>query len=226
MGTSCVKRLISLFIVSVTDPYSLALYKKPGHCGADMVVGEGSSFGNPVQFGGPGFGFFASRKEFLRQMPGRLCGETVDKDGKRSYVLTLNTREQHIRREKATSNICTNQGLFALAFTIHMSLLGEIGFKKLARLNHEKACLLADRLEQIKDVKILSESFFNEFAIELPVSASNMVEKLAANGIIAGYPLDGGKLLLAATEMVSEEDIERLVRGIEDYIQSAGKVAA
>jgi len=209
----------ALLVVVVNEILSLGLLPPPVE--ADIVVGEAQSIGVPMSFGGPHLGFFACRKEYLRQMPGRLCGETVDKDGRRSFVLTLSTREQHIRREKATSNICTNQGLFALAFTIHMSLLGEIGFKKLARLNHEKACMLADRLAQVKKITLPNKAFFNEFVVELPVSASDVVKKLAAHGIIAGYALEGGKLLVAATEMTSKEDIEVLAVALEEVCQHA-----
>ncbi len=200
-------------IVVVNEILSLGMLPAPKE--ADIVCGEAQSIGVPMSFGGPHLGFFACRKEYLRQMPGRLCGETVDADGKRSFVLTLSTREQHIRREKATSNICTNQGLFALAFTIHMSLLGEVGFKQLARLNHERACVLADRLSAVKNINIISEHFFNELLVELPVNAKETVDKLAAKNIIAGYPLEGGKLLVAATEMTSEEDIEILANELE-----------
>jgi glycine dehydrogenase subunit 1 len=214
----------ALLVVVVNEILSLGLLPPPKE--ADIVVGEGQAIGVPMSFGGPHLGFFACRKDYLRQMPGRLCGETIDKDGRRSFVLTLSTREQHIRREKATSNICTNQGLFALAFTIHMSLLGEIGFKKLARLNHEKACMLADRLVKIKNVKLVNKHFFNEMVVELPVSAADAVKQLAQQGIIAGLPLDGGKLLVAATEMVSEADIETLASALESVCTSKKKEVA
>lgn len=215
----------ALLIVVVAEILSLGLLPVPKE--ADIVVGEAQSIGVPMGFGGPHLGFFACRKDYLRQMPGRLCGQTVDEDGNRSFVLTLSTREQHIRREKATSNICTNQGLCTLAFTIHMGLLGEVGFKHLARLNHEKACLLADSLAKIENVKIENDNFFNEFVVELPVSAQEAVDKLAAEGIIAGLSLEGNRLLVAATEMVSDADIERLVTALETYLNDvSGKEAA
>jgi hypothetical protein len=177
---------------------------------ADIVCGEAQSIGVPMSFGGPHLGFFACREKFIRQMPGRLCGETVDAAGKKGYVLTLSTREQHIRREKATSNICTNQGLCALAFTVHMALLGEDGFKTLARLNHETACDLADALERVPGVSVENKSFFNEFVITLPKDAKEVVDTLAQRGIIAGYPVDGKRLLVTATEMTTENDMKNL----------------
>ena len=133
----------------VTEPVALGLIKSPGEMGADIVVGEGQSIGVGLQFGGPYVGLFATREKFVRQMPGRLAGETVDAEGKRGFVLTLSTREQHIRREKATSNICTNSGLCALAFSVHMTLLGEKGLRQLASLNHARACEVAERLAAI-----------------------------------------------------------------------------
>ncbi len=214
----------ALLVVVVNEILSLGLLPPPVE--ADIVCGEAQSIGVPMSFGGPHLGFFACKKEYLRQMPGRLCGQTVDKDGKRSYVLTLVAREQHIRREKATSNICTNQGLFALSFTIHMSLLGEHGFTRLARLNHERACTVFDRLSKVKKLKLVNKTFFNEFVVELPVSASEAVKKLAKQGIIAGYPLDGGKLLVAATELTTEADIEALANALEQVAQTAQKEVA
>ena len=175
-----------LMVVVVTEIVALGLLPAPSM--ADIVCGEAQSIGAGLQFGGPHVGIFACKKEFLRQMPGRLCGATVDADGKRSFVLTLSTREQHIRREKATSNICTNVGLMATAFTVHMSLLGETGFKQLAQLNHQKACELADALETA-GMKILNKNFFNEFVVELAVDAKMAVKNLAKKGIIAGYAL-------------------------------------
>ncbi|MFA5591869.1 MAG: aminomethyl-transferring glycine dehydrogenase subunit GcvPA [Micavibrio sp.] len=196
----------ALLIVVTNEILSLGLLPAPVE--ADIVCGEAQSIGVNMAFGGPHLGFFATREKFIRQMPGRLCGETVDADGNRGFVLTLSTREQHIRREKATSNICTNQGLCALAFTVHMALLGEDGLKTLARLNHERACDLADALSTIGGVAVENESFFNEFTLRLPqgADAKAIAETLAAQGIIAGYPADG-KLIVAATEMTTDEDI-------------------
>ena len=202
----------ALLVVVVTEIVSLGLLPAPVE--ADIVCGEAQSIGLPMSYGGPHLGFFACKEKFLRQMPGRLCGMTEDADGKRGFVLTLSTREQHIRRDKATSNICTNQGLCALAFTVHMSLLGEDGFKGLARLNHEAACKLADALEGVSGVSIENESFFNEFVITLPKNAKDVVETLAAKGIIAGYPLNGNKLLVSATEMTTDADIAEFVEGL------------
>jgi len=198
----------ALLVVAVNEIVALGLLPAPEV--ADIVCGEARSVGLPMSFGGPHLGFFACKEKYLRQMPGRLCGMTKDADGKRGFVLTLSTREQHIRREKATSNICTNQGLCALAFTVHMALLGEDGFKRLAVLNHEAACKLADALAKVKGVKVLTKNFFNEFTVELPKKSKDVVDKLAGQGIIAGYPLDGNQLLLAATEMTTDNDIKAL----------------
>ena len=208
----------ALLIVVVTETVSLGLLKSPGALGADIVVAEGQSIGNGLNFGGPYVGLFATREKYMRQMPGRLCGETVDAEGRRGFVLTLSTREQHIRRDKATSNICTNSGLCALAFTIHMSLLGEKGLRQLAALNHSKARQLAAALGAVPGVEILTPRFFNEFAIRLPVAAAPVVEALAGQGVIAGVPfsrLAGGMdnvLLVAATETTTTSDIETFAR--------------
>ncbi len=152
-------------------------------------MGEGQSIGNPLTFGGPYVGLFATRQKYIRQMPGRLCGETVDAAGRRGFVLTLSTREQHIRRDKATSNICTNSGLCALAFSIHMTLLGETGLQRLAAINHANAVALAESLSQVPGVSVLNDSFFNEFTIRLPRAAAPAVEALAAKGVLGGVPV-------------------------------------
>ncbi len=217
----------ALLIVVVTEAVALGLIEAPGALGADIVVAEGQSIGNALNFGGPYVGLMATRDKFIRQMPGRLCGETVDAEGKRGFVLTLSTREQHIRREKATSNICTNSGLCALAFSIHMSLLGEAGLTKLARLNHARACALADALEEIPGVELLNDTFFNEMTLRLSKPAAAVVEALVAKNIIAGVPvsrLEPGKpeldnlLVLAATELTSDGDIAALVAGLKEVL--------
>jgi glycine dehydrogenase subunit 1 len=204
----------ALLIVVVTEAVSFGLLKSPGAMGADIVVAEGQSIGNGLNFGGPYVGLFATREKYMRQMPGRLCGETVDAEGRRGFVLTLSTREQHIRRDKATSNICTNSGLCALAFTIHMSLLGEVGLRRLAAVNHAKARELATALSAVPGVEVATKRYFNEFAVRLPRAAAPVVEALAARGVIAGVPysrLGAGfddYLLVAATETTTAADIE------------------
>jgi glycine dehydrogenase subunit 1 len=205
----------ALLIVVTTEAVSFGLLKSPGEMGADIVVAEGQSIGNALNFGGPYVGLFACREKLVRQAPGRLCGETVDADGRRGFVLTLSTREQHIRRDKATSNICTNSGLCALAFSIHMSLLGEVGLRRLASLNHQTARALKTALEGVPGVEILTPRFFNEFAVKLARPAADVVEALAAKGVLGGVPYsrldpDAGLdnvLLVAATETVTEGDI-------------------
>ncbi|MBX3446326.1 MAG: aminomethyl-transferring glycine dehydrogenase subunit GcvPA [Parvibaculaceae bacterium] len=205
----------ALLIAVVPEILSLGAVTPPGEMGADIVVGEGQSIGNGLNFGGPYVGLFATREKYVRQMPGRLCGETVDADGNRGFVLTLSTREQHIRREKATSNICTNSGLCCLAFTIHMSLLGEEGYKRLARINHAAASNLADRLAKVPGVEILNRNFFNEFTLRTPKPAVEVVDALADKGVIGGVRasrlLPGVKevedlLIVASTEINTEED--------------------
>ena len=199
----------------VNEILSLGLLQAPSM--ADIVVGEASSIGVGLNFGGPLLGFFACKKAFVRQLPGRICGATVDKDNKPGYVLTLNAREQHIRRDKATSNICSNQGLCATAFTIHSSLLGENGFKQLALINHKKACDLADKLAQVNGVKILNNSFFNEFSVELNIDASEVNKKLLAQNIIGGFA-NGNKMILAVNEMTSNEDIDSFVSALDKIL--------
>ena len=217
----------ALLIAVVTEPVALGAIKSPGEMGADIVVGEGQSLGVGLQFGGPYVGLFACKEKFVRQMPGRLCGQTVDAEGKRGFVLTLSTREQHIRREKATSNICTNSGLCALAFSIHMSLLGERGLRDLAALNHARAVQAADRLTQIPGVTFVNDDFFNEFTLKLPANARDVVHKLATKRVLGGvslgrlYPdevaLENG-LLVAVTEVVSEEDIETFAAALQEVL--------
>ncbi|MGZ3257513.1 MAG: glycine dehydrogenase, partial [Croceibacterium sp.] len=194
----------------------------------DIVVGEGQALGVGLQFGGPYLGLFAVRDpKYVRQMPGRLCGETVDAGGKRGFVLTLSTREQHIRREKATSNICTNSGLCALAFTIHLTLLGEKGLRALAAENHRLACATADRLAKVPGVEVLNDSFFNEFTIIVPGDARQLVRDLADKGVLAGVSLgrlypDGDRrengVVIAVTETVTEEDIETLASALQEIL--------
>ena len=179
----------ALLIAVVTEPVALGLIKSPGEMGADIVVGEGQSIGVGLQFGGPYVGLFACREKHVRQMPGRLAGETVDAEGKRGFVLTLSTREQHIRREKATSNICTNSGLCALAFSIHMTLLGEKGLRQLAEINHARAVEVAERLAAIPGVELVNDSFFNEFTLKLPVEARPAVHAMVEKGVLGGVSL-------------------------------------
>ncbi|WP_137680998.1 aminomethyl-transferring glycine dehydrogenase subunit GcvPA [Aurantiacibacter suaedae] len=217
----------ALLVAVVTEPVALGAIRSPGELGADIVVGEGQSIGVGLQFGGPYLGLFGCRSEHVRHMPGRLCGETVDASGKRGFVLTLSTREQHIRREKATSNICTNSGLCALAFSIHMTLLGGTGLAALAAENHRLACLAADKLAEVPGVSVLNDSFFNEFCLVLPTDARTVVRELAADGVLAGvslgrlYPGEEGLakgLLVAVTETISEDDIDALVTAIREKL--------
>ena len=217
----------ALLVAVVTEAVSLGALKSPGEMGADIVVGEGQSIGNALNFGGPYVGLFATRQKYIRQMPGRLCGETTDAEGKRGFVLTLSTREQHIRRDKATSNICTNSGLCVLAFTVHMTLLGEAGLRRLAMLNHEAACKAADALGAIDGVEVINQSYFNEFTLRLPKNAEEVVETLASKGVLAGVP--GGRLwpdnsdaenllIVAATECVTDADIEAFANTLREAI--------
>ncbi len=217
----------ALLVGVVTEVVSLGAIKSPGEMGADIVVAEGQSIGNSLNFGGPYVGLFATRQKYIRHMPGRLCGKTVDAEGKRGFVLTLSTREQHIRRDKATSNICTNSGLCALAFSIHMSLLGEKGLRTMATLSHEAAIETADAVAAVEGVELLNKSFFNEFTLRLPVEAEPIVEKLAAKNILAGvpgvrlWPEDDALqnlLIIAATETTNKQDIEALVRGLGEVL--------
>jgi glycine dehydrogenase subunit 1 len=212
----------ALLIVVTTETVSFGLLRSPGEMGADIAVAEGQSIGNGLNFGGPYVGLFACREKLVRQMPGRLCGETVDAEGRRGFVLTLSTREQHIRREKATSNICTNSGLCALAFTIHLSLLGERGLRELAALNHSKARELRDALAAVPGVEVLTPRFFNELAVRLPGDAAATVEALLADGVVAGVPFSrlnpaagmDDVLLVAATETTTTKDIQAFAQAL------------
>ncbi|MBK5263836.1 MAG: aminomethyl-transferring glycine dehydrogenase subunit GcvPA [Alphaproteobacteria bacterium] len=217
----------ALLVAVVTEPVALGALTPPGEMGADIVVGEGQSIGVGLQFGGPYLGLFACQQKYVRQMPGRLCGETVDAEGKRGFVLTLSTREQHIRREKATSNICTNSGLCALAFSIHMTLLGEKGLRDLAMLNHGFAVQAADRLSRVPGAKLLNDSFFNEFTIVLQQDARNVVRHLADRNILGGVSLGrlypdapdiGNGLVIAVTETMTSEDVEALATALEEIL--------
>jgi|AGTN01.1.fsa_nt_gi Glycine cleavage system protein P (pyridoxal-binding), N-terminal domain len=219
----------ALLVVAVPDPVALGLIEPPGAMGADIVVAEGQSLGMGLQFGGPGLGLFATREKYVRQMPGRLAGQTVDADGRRGFVLTLSTREQHIRREKATSNICTNSGLCALAFTMHLTLLGETGLTRLAELNHANAVLLETKLKRLKGAKVLGNSYFHEFALYLgeDKDAGLVVDALADRGILGGVPASRFYpewpelrpiLLLAATETTTGSDMDALAAALEEVL--------
>jgi glycine dehydrogenase subunit 1 len=217
-----------LLIVAVTEVVSLGLLPPPGEMGADIVTGEGQGIGNNLNFGGPYVGLFATKESYMRQMPGRLCGMTMDMEGKRGFVLTLSTREQHIRREKATSNICTSSVLCALGFSMHLTLLGETGLKHLARLNHAKACKAADILAKVPGVKLLNENFFNEFTLDLGKPAAPIVDALANKGILAGVPysrLDPKNkelqnlLLVAVTELTQDKDVDALATALKEAVK-------
>ncbi|UAK26403.1 aminomethyl-transferring glycine dehydrogenase subunit GcvPA [Sphingomonas nostoxanthinifaciens] len=217
----------ALLVAVVTEVVSLGAIKSPGEMGADIVVGEGQGLGVGLQFGGPHVGLFATRDKYVRQMPGRLCGQTTDAEGKRGFVLTLSTREQHIRREKATSNICTNSGLCALAFSIHMTLLGEAGLTRLAALNHANAVAAAERLAKVAGVELMTDTFFNEFTLRLNRPSRPIVRTLAENGVLAGvslgrlYPgeaaLENG-LLVCVTETTTTDDVEALATALEEVL--------
>jgi glycine dehydrogenase subunit 1 len=217
----------ALLIAVVTEPVALGLLASPGDLGADIVVGEGQALGVGLQFGGPYLGLFGCREKFVRQMPGRLCGQTVDADGKRGFVLTLSTREQHIRREKATSNICTNSGLCALAFSIHMTLLGGEGLARLARTNHLRTRALVQRLGAVPGVSLLNDEFFNEVTVILPRDAREVVRELADRHVLGGvslgrlYPeaaaLHRG-LLVTATECTTDEDIAAFADALTEIL--------
>ena len=212
----------ALLIVAVTEPLSLGILKPPGERGADIVVGEAQSFGLPVSFGGPYVGFFATREQYVRQVPGRVTGETTDRDGRRAFVLTLSTREQHIRRERATSNICTNQGLCALAATVYLAVMGKQGLRELAVLNLRKADYLKNKLSKVGGFEIrFNADTFNEFVLKCPKPATEVRDALLEHKILAGLPLGGhypelaDSLLLCATEMNTVEAIDRLTEKLE-----------
>jgi glycine dehydrogenase subunit 1 len=217
----------ALVVAVVTEPVALGLIESPGALGADIVVGEGQSLGVGLQFGGPYLGLFGCREKFVRQMPGRLCGETVDADGKRSFVLTLSTREQHIRREKATSNICTNSGLCALAFSVHLTLLGGSGLAQMARASHLRAIETAKALGTVPGVALVNAQYVNEFAVTLPKPAAEVVDALAKRRVLGGVALSrlvpnapalANVLLVATSELTTTEDITALVAALTEVL--------
>lgn len=194
------------------DPSSLAILKTPAEMGADIAVGDIQTLGIPMNFGGPSAGFIACREKLMRQLPGRLAGRTVDKDGKQAFCLTIQTREQHIKREKATSNICSNQALIGLCATLYLSVMGNKGFRQASYLSTKNAHILADKLKE-KGYKILNTNFFNEFVLEVP-NANDFLARLESNNILGGIKLDDKKILVATTEMISDEDIDLYIKSI------------
>lgn len=213
--------------IACVDPISLGLLKPPGEFGVDIVVGEGQSLGTPMGYGGPLLGFFACNKKFIRSFPGRVVGATVDQQGRRGYTMTLRTREQDIRREKATSNICTNQALIALCATVYLAEVGKIGLHKVADLCLQKAHYCMQHLTEIPGVKLQfpDARFFKEFAVSLPISARVLNERLLAKGILGGldltnhYPTIGNSLLVCVTETKTREDIDTFVSAVREALQ-------
>jgi glycine dehydrogenase subunit 1 len=206
-----------LLVSATAEPLALALLRPPGECGADIACGEAQSFGFPVSFGGPYVGFFVVRERIVRQLPGRLIGETVDADGRRAFVMTLTTREQHIRRERATSNICTNQGLCALRVTIYLALLGRAGLRKLAEVNLALSWYAKQRMEAVGLRLVHSAPSFNEFVVEVPDlerrHAAMLDRSLLPGVLLERYdPARRDQLLVCTTEMIRREDIDTLVR--------------
>lgn len=215
----------ALFIVSF-DPISVGLLRRPGDDGADIAVAEGQCLGTPMNYGGPYLGILACRKEFVRQLPGRLVGETVDRHGQRCWVLTFQTREQHIRREKATSNICTNQGLYALRAAVYLAALGPVGLRETAELCVQKAHFAADRLAAIPGVeRRFQRPFFKEFALRLPGEPVKILDRLRQDRILGGlalsrwYPEYADSILVAVTEKRTRDEIECLARSLERAIR-------
>ncbi|MCA9428666.1 MAG: aminomethyl-transferring glycine dehydrogenase subunit GcvPA, partial [Candidatus Omnitrophica bacterium] len=206
--------------VQASDPVSLGIITPPGDLGADIAVGELQSLGLPLSFGGPYAGYFACKQQYVRQIPGRVVGKTHDLEGKTGYVLTLQTREQHIRRDKATSNICTNQSLCALGATLYLSLMGPRGIRELARQNHDKAHYLAEKLAAISGVELISDRpFFNEFTLKLKSNATEVAERLKADGILAGihqttWTGDPNRLVVCATETKKRADLDRMAESL------------
>ena len=212
----------ALLIVTIAEPLSLGVLRPPGDCGADIVVGEGQSFGIPLGFGGPYLGMFASREKYMRQLPGRLVGEALDAKGRRGFVLTLSTREQHIRREKATSNICTNQGLCALMATIYLATLGRRGLQEVARQNIEKARYAANEISKLKGFSLrFTAPCFNEFVVRTPRPAVEVTRLLMGERIIGGvalecyYPDYRDSLLVCVTETAKRDAIDKLVTALQ-----------
>ena len=221
VGALCKEKGLALIVI-VCEALSLAILEPPGSFGAAIVAGEAQSFGIRPSFGGPLLGFFASREEHVRKMPGRLVGETRDKDGRRGFVLTLATREQHIRRAKATSNICTNHSLMSLTASIYLSLLGKNGLAKLAAVNLERANYLRKKIEASKKLKLkFSAPVFNEMTVKLGTDAEKACAELAKQGMLAGVPLKhhfpelSDCILVAATEMTGKKEIDTLVEKLE-----------
>jgi len=213
----------ALFCMAV-NPIALGLLKPPSEFGADIVVGEGQPLGIPLSFGGPYLGILAARKEYVRKLAGRLVGETIDADGKRAYVLTLTAREQHIRREKATSNICTNQGLMALASTIYLSLLGKTGLRQVAELCYHKAHYAAAQIAKIPGFQVYSDApFFHELIVQCPAPVEEINDFLFEEGILGGYDLSQdypaltNAMLVAVTELTSKDDIHALCKALEEF---------
>ncbi|MFW5992021.1 MAG: aminomethyl-transferring glycine dehydrogenase subunit GcvPA [Halanaerobiaceae bacterium] len=219
-----IKELISksrrtLFIV-ITNPITLGVLKPPGRFSADIVVGEGQPLGNKLNYGGPYLGFMAAREKYLRQMPGRIVGATSDTDGNRGYVLTLQTREQHIRRERATSNICTNEALNALIATIFMTLMGKEGIYKLAEQSLQKAHYLADKINKLNGYKVINNNFFHEFLLSTPPGAEETKRKLREKGILAGvdisrFDYSRDALLVCVTEKKTREELDSYTAALE-----------
>ena len=211
----------ALLVVGFSEPLAYGLYKNPGQCGADIACGEGQSLGIPRSFGGPGLGMFATKMKYVRNMPGRLVGQTVDLDGNRGHVLTLSTREQHIRREKATSNICTNNSLCALAAVMYMATLGGSGFKELAQLNYDRSEYLKNALARAGFKLPFSRATFNEFVVEFPAGFKKTYQRLLQKKMIAGLPLVGfypelkNHYLLCVTETITKADMDALVQEIK-----------
>ena len=204
---------VETLLVVCTDISTLSILKPPAEYDADIVVGDVQTLGIPMSFGGPHAGFMACKEKYVRQLPGRLAGRTVDADGNQAFTLTIQTREQHIKREKATSNICSNQALIGLCANLYLSLMGEKGFKQAGFLSAKMAHLLSQKLADFKGIKTLNNNFFNEFVIEVN-DADEFLAKLKKAGIIGGLKLDKNRILVAATEMISEDDIDLYIASI------------